>query len=84
LVFSKVNSHGAEVGVIGWIPPDYKTEPWWRSSDRSRELLEETVGYLYEVLLNSGRDSNSPTESTSADFVPGSNPAKEVTTSSLR
>ncbi|MBV9275584.1 MAG: YdcF family protein [Verrucomicrobia bacterium] len=60
MVFGKVNSGGPEVGVIGWMPPEYKTEPWWRSSERSRELLEETVGYLYEVLLNSGRLSNTP------------------------
>jgi DUF218 domain-containing protein len=60
LVFSKVNSPGAKVGVIGWAPAEYKDEPWWQSSDRSRELLDETVGYLYELLLNSGRRSNSP------------------------
>lgn len=63
LVFAKVNSHGAKVGVIGWIPPEYKAGPWWQSSDRSRELLDETVGYLYEILLNSGRRSNSPRDS---------------------
>ena len=60
LVFSKVLGPKISVGVIGWLPSDYKTEPWWRSSERSRELLEETVGYLYEVLLNSGRQSNAP------------------------
>ena len=60
LVFAKVLGSETKVGVIAWLPPDYKTEPWWRSSERSRELLEETVGYLYEVLLNSGRQSNAP------------------------
>lgn len=59
LVFAKVNSHGPQIGVIGWVPPDYKTEAWWNSSDRSRELLEETVAYFYELLFNSGRRSNS-------------------------
>ena len=59
LVFAKVNSDGPKIGVIGWLPPEYKTEAWWNSSDRSRELLEETVGYLYELLFNSGRRSNS-------------------------
>lgn len=58
LVFAKVLGSETNVGVIGWLPPDYKTEPWWRSSERSRELLEETAGYLFEVLLNSGRRSN--------------------------
>ena len=60
LVFEKVLGSQMHVGVIAWLPPDYKTEPWWRSSERSRELLEETVGYLFEVLLNSGRRSNAP------------------------
>jgi len=69
LVFAKVNSHDVKIGVIGWLPPEYKTEPWWRSSERSRELLEETVGYLNEVLLNSGRRSNSPVADGSSDFV---------------
>ena len=61
LVFAKVSSQGSKIGVIGWVPVEYKKKPWWQSSERSRELLEETVGYLYEVLLNSGRRSNSPT-----------------------
>jgi len=60
LVFAKVLGSEMKVGVIGWLPADYKTEPWWRSSERSRNLLEETVGYLYGVLLNSGRQSNAP------------------------
>ena len=59
LVFAKVNSPGPQIGVIGWLPPEYKTEAWWNSSDRSRELLEETVAYFYELLFNSGRRSNS-------------------------
>jgi hypothetical protein len=80
LVFAKVNSPDVKIGVIGWLPPEYKTEPWWRSSERSRALLEETVGYLNEVLLNSGRRSNSPVESTSA----GSAPHLNLATSPLR
>jgi DUF218 domain len=80
LVFAKVSSLDVKIGVIGWLPAEYKTEPWWRSSERSRELLEETVGYLYEVLLNSGRRSNSLVESTSAESVPHLNLATAVTT----
>jgi len=62
LVFAKVHGPGIDVGVIGWIPPGYVVVPWWRSSERARDLLEETAGYLYEALLNSGRGSNSPVE----------------------
>jgi DUF218 domain len=60
LVFTKVNWPVSKIGVIGWLPPGFEREAWWQSSDRSRALLEETAGYCYEVLLNSGRNSNSP------------------------
>jgi hypothetical protein len=67
LVFAKVDGPGTEVGVISWTPPDYLASPWWRSSERAREMLEETIGYLYEALLNSGRGSNIPLGDTSSD-----------------
>jgi uncharacterized SAM-binding protein YcdF (DUF218 family) len=60
LVFAKAYEPGTQVGVVSWAPPSYETEPWWRSSERAKELLTETAGYLYEVLLNSGRNLNSP------------------------
>jgi uncharacterized SAM-binding protein YcdF (DUF218 family) len=60
LVFAKVNSPGTKIGVIAWVPAEYHREYWWRSSERSKELLEETVAYIYEIFLNSGRRSNSP------------------------
>jgi hypothetical protein len=60
LVFAKVNGDVAKIGVIAWVPPEYQAERWWHSSERAKELLEETVGYFYELLFNSGRSSNSP------------------------
>ena len=60
LVFSKVYGPGTEVGVISWVPFDSEVVPWWRSSERAREMITETAGYLFEALLNSGRRSNSP------------------------
>jgi uncharacterized SAM-binding protein YcdF (DUF218 family) len=54
-VFAKVLRPRTQVGVISWTPPDIQGVPWWRSSERARELLTETVGYLYEEILNSGR-----------------------------
>ncbi|MBV8586988.1 MAG: YdcF family protein [Verrucomicrobia bacterium] len=62
LVFSKVNSNGPEIGVISWLPSDYLRKPWWKSSERARRVIEEVFGYFYEVLLNSGRHSNSVAE----------------------
>ncbi len=60
LVFAKVFEPGSKVGVVSWIPPGYPAEPWWKSSERADDLLKETVGYAFELLLNSGRTSNSP------------------------
>jgi hypothetical protein len=70
LVFAKVCSPAINVGTIAWTPAEYRTKPWWRSSERSRDLLEETVGFLYEFLLNSGRASNSPLEAVSTLRAP--------------
>lgn len=59
LVFAKVMKPETQVGVIAWRPADYSTGPWWRSSERSEELIKESVGWVFEFLLNSGRLSNS-------------------------
>jgi len=61
LVFAKALS-GTEVGAIAWRPPDYRPEPWWNSSERAVDFLKETVGWLFELLLNSGRLSNAPVD----------------------
>jgi hypothetical protein len=60
LVYSKVFAPATKVGVIAWVPPDYGSTPWWRSTRRTQCLFKEIVGCPFEVLLNSGRISNSP------------------------
>lgn len=59
LIFAKALP-GTEVGGISWRPAAYAPGPWWRSSERAEDLVKETVGYGFELLLNSGRLSNSP------------------------
>lgn len=59
LVFAKVFGLKTRVGVVDWTPSDYEPGPWWRSSERAREVVAETAGYLFELVLNSGRSSNS-------------------------
>lgn len=71
LVFAKVFASEAKVGVISWRPPGYYSGPWWRSSDRALALLKETVGYVFELVLNSGRLSNSAAPAHGA-AIPGS------------
>jgi uncharacterized SAM-binding protein YcdF (DUF218 family) len=77
LVFTKVFRPETNVGVIGWLPPGYKLAPWWRSSERARELLTETAGYLFELFLNSGRGSRTP-GSSSPDLAQHFGPAPRI------
>jgi hypothetical protein len=67
LVFAKVLR--TKVGVVDWTPSGYQAVPWWRSSERAKDLLTETAGYLYEALLNAGRSSNSAGEGGSPDVA---------------
>jgi hypothetical protein len=60
LIFAKTFPPGTQVGVISWPPLARKTGPWWRSSERAEDIIKETVGYFFELLLNSGRKSSSP------------------------
>ena len=60
LVFAKVEGSLTKVGVVAWTPTDIGSDPWWRSSERTKDLITETVGYAFEVLLNSGRPTNHP------------------------
>lgn len=69
LVFAKVEGPGTQVGVLSWVPSDYKTMPWWRSSERAKDLINETAGYVYEALLNSGRISDSHDEGASSESL---------------
>ena len=56
LVFASVFAgSGAEIGSVAWHDPEDAGRSWWQSSERAKELMTETVGYLYERLLNSGR-----------------------------
>lgn len=60
LVFAKAFPSSARVGVISWKPAHFGEEHWAKSSERALELIKETLGYFFELLLNSGRTSNGP------------------------
>jgi hypothetical protein len=72
LIFRKVFGPATSVGVVSWIPPGFRQEPWWHSSERADDLLKETVGYAFELLLSSGRIFHSAPEP-----LPGK-PAAEI------
>jgi uncharacterized SAM-binding protein YcdF (DUF218 family) len=68
LVFAKLSR--TEVGVVSWSPSRDESVPWWQCSDRAKELLTETAGYLFEALLNSGRGMNSPANAAICNQLP--------------
>src|ERR1044071_6791578 len=55
LVFQRAFGSNFQVGVVAWHPPGYDHTPWFRSSSRSEEFFKETAGYLFELILHSGR-----------------------------
>ncbi|HEU5080690.1 MAG TPA: YdcF family protein [Opitutaceae bacterium] len=55
LVFEKVLGGHASIGVISWKPQSDRSGRWWKSSERSEDIVKETIGFLYEFLFNSGR-----------------------------
>jgi hypothetical protein len=72
LVFSKVFGRDTPVGVVAWIPPSYVSERWWRSSERALDFFKETLAYLFEALLNSGRWLESGHDSSTGIPAPNS------------
>ena len=51
LLFQQAFGDKVKVGVIAIQNPDYDAKHWWRSSDGVREVIDETVAYLYARLL---------------------------------
>ena len=60
LVYAKVFGADTKVGVISWTPESERNSPWWGSTDRASDLIKESIGFPFELLVNSGRTSNSP------------------------
>jgi len=69
LVFAKVHQPETKVGAVDWTPSGDQGLSWWQSSKRAKEFMTETAAYGYELLLNSGRLSNSASADASADIV---------------
>jgi len=65
LVYAKAFASETKVGVIAWVSPMQPPGAWWQSSERASSLLKETAAWLFELLLNSGRSSNSIDPKTS-------------------
>lgn len=56
IVYSRVFGAAVDVGVIVWTPWDRSAAvPWWKSSERTLDLIKESLAYPYELLFHSGR-----------------------------
>jgi len=47
LLFQKAFGSGVAVGVISVPDPDYDEKHWWRTSEGVREVLGESIAYVY-------------------------------------
>jgi uncharacterized SAM-binding protein YcdF (DUF218 family) len=51
LLFEKAFGRDVQIGIISVPNPDYDPRRWWRYSEGVREVLGETVAYLYARFL---------------------------------
>ena len=51
LLFQEAFGREATVGVVAVPNPDYDPHRWWRYSEGVREILGESIAYLYATLL---------------------------------
>ena len=47
LLYEKAFGKKVSVGIISVCNPDYDPKHWWRSSDGVREVISESIAYLY-------------------------------------
>ena len=51
LLFREALGPDVQVGIISVPNPDYDAAHWWRSSEGVREVIDETVAYVYAKFL---------------------------------
>jgi uncharacterized SAM-binding protein YcdF (DUF218 family) len=57
LLFEKALGNNVAVGIIAVPNPDYDARRWWRYSEGVKDVVNETVAYLYTELLFYPSDS---------------------------
>jgi uncharacterized SAM-binding protein YcdF (DUF218 family) len=60
LLFKKALGHDIAVGIIAVTNPDYDSRHWWRYSQGVKDVVSETVAYLYAKFLFYPSDSKRP------------------------
>jgi hypothetical protein len=51
LLFQKAFGKEVKVGIISVASPDYDSKHWWRCSEGVRQVVGETIAYIYAKLL---------------------------------
>jgi hypothetical protein len=51
LLFQEAFGKNVKVGIISVASPDYDANRWWKYSEAVREVIDESVAYLYAKLL---------------------------------
>jgi uncharacterized SAM-binding protein YcdF (DUF218 family) len=51
LLFQEAFGKTTEIGIIAVQNPDYDPDRWWRYSEGVREILGESIAYLYANFL---------------------------------
>ena len=51
LLFSEVFGNDVKVGIISAPNPDYDAGRWWKYSEPVREVIDETVAYIYAKIF---------------------------------
>ena len=47
ILFEKAFGSGVAIGIISVPDPDYDAKRWWRTSEGVREILGESIAYIY-------------------------------------
>jgi uncharacterized SAM-binding protein YcdF (DUF218 family) len=51
LLFQKALGNGVKVGIISVPSPDYDAKHWWRYSEGVREVIGESIAYIYAKIF---------------------------------
>lgn len=72
LLYQKVFGKNVSVGIIAVSNPDYNAKNWWRYSDGVREVIGESIAYVYArfFFYPSVSSSSSGKEATQAASAP--------------
>ncbi len=64
LLYQDAFGHDVEVGIISVPNPDYNAQVWWKYSQGVREVIDESIAYIYARIFFHPSGSNGRHETT--------------------